>query len=70
MKNQLINEQIIFFDGICVFCNKSINLLEDLDKNGLDMLPPFMTGDLAQFRDIELAAAINRMRTLSARQKE
>lgn len=33
MNNQLINENIVFFDGICVFCNKSINLLEDLDKN-------------------------------------
>lgn len=32
MNTNLENEQIIFFDGICVFCNKSINLLEDLDK--------------------------------------
>ncbi|MDX9787371.1 MAG: ABC-ATPase domain-containing protein [Desulfobacterales bacterium] len=43
-------------------------LIEELEKNGLDMLPPYTTGDLARFREIELAAAINRMRTLKIRQ--
>ena len=40
----------------------------DLDTNGLDILPPWITGDLSSFRMMELAAAINRMRTLRIRQ--
>ena len=40
----------------------------DLTTNGLDILPPWITGDLSAFRMIELAAAINRMRTLQIRQ--
>ena len=43
-------------------------IMETLDKKGLDVLPPYLTGDLARFRDIELAAAINRLRTLTVRQ--
>ncbi len=35
-----------------------------LEHEGLDMLMPFVAGDLARFRPLELAAAINRMRTL------
>lgn len=38
---------------------------EALEHQGLDMLMPFVAGDLARFRPLELAAAINRMRTLS-----
>ena len=40
----------------------------DLEEKGLDILPPYLTGDLARFRDIELAAAVNRMRTLEVKQ--
>ncbi len=40
----------------------------DLSEKGLDILPPYVTGDLAAFRTIELAAAINRMRTLRVNQ--
>ncbi len=39
-------------------------VMKDLDTQGLDILPPYLTGDLARFRIFELAAAINRMRTL------
>lgn len=42
---------------------------KDIDRKGLDILTPFLTGDLVRFRGIELAAAINRMRTLSMKQK-
>ncbi|MCP4114298.1 MAG: ABC-ATPase domain-containing protein [Desulfobacteraceae bacterium] len=46
-----------------------MNLVErDLDEKGLDILMPFVVGDLARFRPLELAAAINRMRTLKVRQ--
>ncbi|MCP4681548.1 MAG: ABC-ATPase domain-containing protein [Desulfobacterales bacterium] len=44
-------------------------VVEDIDTKGLDILPPFLTGDLACFRIFELAAAINRMRTLNMTQK-
>ncbi len=40
----------------------------DVDNDGLDPLGPYLTGDLARFRGFELAAAINRMRTLKVRQ--
>ncbi len=43
-------------------------VLIDLDRESLDILPPYITGDLAHFRGIELAAAINRMRTLVVKQ--
>jgi predicted ABC-class ATPase len=44
-------------------------VLKDLDRAGLDILTPYVTGDLARFRGIELAAVINRMRTLRVKQK-
>ena len=38
--------------------------LEDFDENGLDVLDRRLVGNLARFRRFELAAAINRLRTL------
>ena len=43
--------------------------MADLSEKGLDILPPWLTGDLAYFRVFELAGAINRTRTLKIRQK-
>jgi len=43
--------------------------MADLSKKGLDILPPWLTGDLAFFRVFELAGAINRTRTLKIRQR-
>jgi predicted ABC-class ATPase len=45
-------------------------VLSDLETKGLDILSPYITGDLAWFRSIELAAAINRMRTLKMKQPQ
>ncbi|MBI9090461.1 MAG: ABC-ATPase domain-containing protein [Desulfobacterium sp.] len=42
---------------------------KDLDEQGLDILMPFVVGDLVRFRPLELAAAINRMRTLEVTQQ-
>jgi len=39
-------------------------VLRDVAANGLECLTPYLIGDIAAFRGIELAAAINRMRTL------
>ena len=39
-------------------------LEENVDKSGLDVITDFPHGDLAQFRSLELAAALNRLRSL------
>jgi predicted ABC-class ATPase len=39
-------------------------VMEDIDSNGLDILSNFPQGDLVIFRRFELAAAINRLRSL------
>lgn len=45
-------------------------VMQDVAANGLECLTPYLTGDIAAFRGIELAAAINRMRTLEAEQHD
>ncbi|MFW6052341.1 MAG: ABC-ATPase domain-containing protein [Desulfosalsimonas sp.] len=42
----------------------------DISSHGLDVLTPHITGDLAEIRAIDLAGAINRMRTLQVRQAD
>jgi len=44
-------------------------VMEDIRAKGLDVLGRVPAGDYAAFRKFELAAAINRLRTLKARQK-
>jgi hypothetical protein len=39
-------------------------VMADIDREGLDALDPRPVGDLARFRRYELAAALNRLRTL------
>ena len=45
-------------------------VLIDIEKDGIDIIVPHVMGDLAGFRPVELAAAINRMRTLKVKQAE
>ena len=45
-------------------------VLRDIDAESLDVLSPYITGDIAQFRGLELAAAVKRMRTLQMRQEK
>ncbi|NEP52980.1 MAG: ATPase, partial [Moorea sp. SIO3C2] len=40
-------------------------VMKDIEEEGLDVLTLFPEGDLVQFRRLELAAALNRLRTLS-----
>ncbi len=40
-------------------------VMADIENQGMDILSPFREGDFAMFRRLELAAAINRLRTLS-----
>ena len=42
-------------------------VIDDVERQGLDILAPYKVGNLAGFRAIDLAAAINRMRTLEVR---
>lgn len=42
-------------------------VMADIDRGGLDILTRFPEGDLATFRRFELAAALNRLRTLQVR---
>lgn len=42
-------------------------VMKDIQRQGLDILSPFPSGDLAMFRRFELAAALNRLRTLEVR---
>ncbi|UCE54647.1 MAG: ABC-ATPase domain-containing protein [Desulfobacterales bacterium] len=42
-------------------------VIQGIDKGSLDILVPYITGDIARFRGIELAAAINRIRTLKVK---
>ncbi|MFB3067738.1 MAG: ATPase, partial [Acidobacteriota bacterium] len=43
------------------------HLMDQVEKNGLDMLTPYKTGNLARPRIFEIAFAINRMRSLRVR---
>ena len=40
---------------------------EDVAAHGLDVLSPYPVGDHARFRRLELAAALNRLRSLQVR---
>jgi predicted ABC-class ATPase len=57
-----------YMDGVRSL-NQVIRLVcDDIRKDGLDVLSPYPRGDLAGFRGFELAAAVNRLRTLAMRQ--
>ena len=58
-----------YMDGKKTLAEVTRLVEENIDREGLDALVPFLTGDLARFRGIELAASINRMRTLRMKQK-
>jgi hypothetical protein len=45
-------------------------VMEEIKERGLDVLHPDPRGDYAEFRALELAGAMNRLRTLSVFQEE
>lgn len=51
-------------NGEYMFNELVLKIMEDIKTNGLEMLTPEITGDLSQFRPYELAAVINRARSL------
>jgi len=45
-------------------------VIDDIHRDGLDALTPYITGESARFRALDLAGAINRMRSLKIRQSQ
>jgi predicted ABC-class ATPase len=64
-----IHYAIRYMDGKRTLKEVVNQVIADINDNSLDILTPHVTGDIARFRAIELAAAINRMRTLMVAQK-
>jgi len=56
-----------YMDGNRTLKRVVSRVLSDINEKGLEILTPYVTGDIAGFRGIELAGAINRMRTLKVR---
>jgi predicted ABC-class ATPase len=65
-----ISHAMQYMDGKRTLKQVIARVDKDLDEQGLDILMPFVVGDLARFRPLELAAAINRMRTLRMIQQQ
>jgi predicted ABC-class ATPase len=57
------------FDGNHTLSDRLIALQDKLDANDLDILTDYSQGDLAMFRRVDLAAAVNRMRSLQVKVK-
>ncbi|MBC6452872.1 MAG: ABC-ATPase domain-containing protein [Hormoscilla sp. SP5CHS1] len=69
---QAIAEAIVYakekyLDGKHTVAQMLDGTIADISKGGLDVLTRFPQGDLAEFRSFELAAAINRLRTLEVK---
>jgi predicted ABC-class ATPase len=56
-----------YLDGKHTVAQMLDGTIADIEKGGLDVLTRFPQGDLAEFRRFELAAAINRLRTLAVK---
>lgn len=58
-----------YMDGDRTVAEILDHVMADIEREGLDVLLPYTTGDLAMFRRHELAAALNRLRTLAVHSK-
>jgi len=56
-------------DGSSTLREITDKVMEDIERKGLEILSPWSAGDYAMFRKQELAAAINRLRTLKVVQR-
>ena len=59
-----------YFTGDLSLQDALTRLMDDIDKRGLDILSPLKRGDYALPRIFEVAAAVNRMRSLKVDQRE
>ncbi len=57
-----------YMDGKATLRQISDRIMVDIQRGGLDALDPDLTGNLAQFRGLDFAAALNRMRSLKVKQ--
>ncbi|MCF7811606.1 ABC-ATPase domain-containing protein [bacterium] len=57
-----------YMDGKTDMKQIMLKVNEDINKNGLDVLDSTLCGDIAEFRGLELAAALNRIRSLEIEQ--
>lgn len=64
----IVYAQRHWLDGKASLAEALDGVMADLDQCGLDCLEERKSGDLAAFRRLELAAAINRLRTLAVLQ--
>jgi len=58
-----------YMDGVKTLREITSLVMMDIERSGLDVLKKKVSGNYAEFRKLELAAAINRLRTLEVRQK-
>jgi len=58
-----------YMDGQRTLRQVITKVMTDLQTHGLDVLSPFPHGEYAAFRSLELAAALNRLRTFTCRQR-
>lgn len=54
-----------YLNGVTPFSTLLNYIESDINAAGIDMLTPFPQGDLVRFRPLELAAAFNRLRSLT-----
>ncbi|MDY6965832.1 MAG: ABC-ATPase domain-containing protein [Halobacteriota archaeon] len=59
-----------YMDGKRTLKEIVVSVLDDATKKGLEVLDRRPVGDYAEFRGLELASAINRLRTLSVRKED
>jgi predicted ABC-class ATPase len=59
-----------YMDGVRTIKQVVDNVIQDIDTQSLDVLSPYISGEVARFRGLELAAAINRLRTLKMKQEQ
>jgi predicted ABC-class ATPase len=59
-----------YMDGVKTLREITSIVMMDIARSGLDVLKKKVVGDHAEFRKLELAAAINRLRTLQVEQKK
>jgi predicted ABC-class ATPase len=58
-----------YMDGKTTLKEIVDKLISDIRQQGIDLLDPKYTGDLAEFRGLELASTLNRMRDFQAKQE-
>jgi predicted ABC-class ATPase len=63
----MVYAKLEYIDGKRTLSEIIDRVMADLDGRGMDILSPFPEGDFAMFRRFELAAAINRLRSLSVK---